>query len=84
MMSIDDVLDILRIKLLGIPDDQEIVVSRTGASRLFSIGTAVSQAYHNICRRIEGEDVPFMTMDTGFMQRLGRLLGIGGRRRNAN
>ncbi|NLN27097.1 MAG: septum site-determining protein MinD [Firmicutes bacterium] len=86
MLSIDDVLDILRIKLLGIvPDDQEIVVSTNrGEPVVFDRRTRSGQAYHNICRRIEGEDVPFMTMDTGFMQRLGRLLGIGGRRRNAN
>lgn len=85
MLGIDDVLDILRIRLLGIvPDDQEIIVSTNrGEPVVFDRRTKAGQAYHNICLRIEGEEVPFMSMETGFIQRLGRLLGIGGRRRNS-
>lgn len=86
MLGIDDVIDILRIKLLGIvPDDHEIIVSTNrGEPVVFDRRTRSGQAYHNICRRIEGDEVPFMAMDSGFMQRLGRLFGIGARRRNAN
>lgn len=86
MLGIDDVLDILRIDLLGIvPDDEEIIVATNrGEPVVFDRRTRSGQAYHNICRRIEGEEVPFMSLNSSLVQRLGRLLGIGGRRRTAN
>lgn len=83
MLGIDDVIDILRIKLLGIvPDDQEIIVSTNrGEPVVFDRRTRSGQAYHNICRRIEGDEVPYMSMDASLMQRLGRMLGLGTRRK---
>lgn len=83
MLGIDDVIDILRIKLLGIvPDDQEIIVSTNrGEPVVFDRRTKAGQAYHNICRRMEGEEVPFMSMESGLVQRLGRLFGF--KRRSA-
>lgn len=85
MLGIDDVIDILRIKLLGIvPDDQEIIVSTNrGEPVVLDRRTRSGQAYYNICRRMEGEEVPFMSLDTGWVQRLGRLLGLGAKRRSA-
>lgn len=86
MLGIDDVLDILRIELLGIvPDDQEIIVATNrGEPVVFDRRTRAGEAFYNICRRMAGEEVPFMPMDAGFMQKIGRFLGIGSKRRTAN
>ncbi len=76
MLSIDDILDILAIQLLGaVPEDERILISTNQGMPLAMSslnGTSASQAFHNIARRIEGEDVPFMdlTYRQGFMERL--------------
>lgn len=87
MLDIDDVIDILRIDLVGIvPDDQDIIVAANrGEPIVLDQRTRAGQAYNNIVRRIEGEDVPFRELsDDGFVNRLARLVGIGPRRRKAN
>jgi len=82
MLSVDDVLELLAIDLLGmVPDDDNIV---TGANR----GTPVvldgkskaGQAFTNIARRLNGEEVPFMSLDDegGFFGRLARIFRSGG------
>jgi len=74
MMDVDDVLEILSIKLLGIiPEDQEIIVSTNKGEPLVNSDNALAgQAYRNIARRVAGEDVPFMNLDvpTTWMERL--------------
>lgn len=79
MMDIDDVLDILAIKLLGIiPDDEGIIVSTNrGEPAVLQNGSKAGEAYRNITRRLLGEDVPFMALndiDEGLIQRLKRFL----------
>lgn len=79
MMDIDDVLDILAIKLLGvIPDDEGIVVSTNrGEPVVLQNGSRAGEAYRNITRRMLGEDVPFLALnnlDEGLIQRLRRFL----------
>jgi septum site-determining protein MinD len=69
MMDVDDVLEILSIKLLGIiPEDQDIIISTNrGEPVVLRDGDKVpkaTQAYRNIARRISGEDVPFLDLDT--------------------
>lgn len=84
MMDIDDVLDILAIKLLGVvPDDESIVVSTNrGEPAVLQSGSRAGEAYRNIARRILGEDVPFMSMSANgnFLSRLRRLLVGEGQR----
>lgn len=65
MMDVDDVLEILSIKLLGvIPEDQEIIVSTNKGEPIVNTeGSLAGQAYRNIARRVSGEDVPFMNLD---------------------
>lgn len=59
MMSVDDVMDILAIPLLGaIPDDESIVISANQGEPLVGTDTSSGQAYYDICRRLLGEDVP--------------------------
>ncbi len=65
MMSVDDVLEILSVKLLGIvPEDEEIIISTNkGEPVAGTDNTRSGLAYRNIARRLKGEDVPLMDLD---------------------
>jgi septum site-determining protein MinD len=65
MMDIDDVNDILAIELLGVvPDDESIIISTNrGEPSVMESGTKAGTAFRNIVARIEGEEVPFMSLD---------------------
>ncbi len=80
MMSIDDIIDILAIGLIGvIPDDEKIVVSTNrGEPAINDDKSLAGQAYRNVVSRIKGEDVPFMTFseDQGIMLKLKKLFGL--------
>ena len=65
MMSMEDVVDILSIGLIGaVPDDEQIVISTNQGEPLVGGESLAGKAYMNICRRIVGEDVPIMDLDT--------------------
>lgn len=75
MMSVEDVSDILAVPLIGIlPDDEQVVIATNQGEPLAGKPGLCGQAYANICRRILGEEVPFLDLDVkkGF---LGRLFG---------
>jgi len=81
MLSPDDVIDILAIKLIGlVPEDSTILVStnRGHPAAMSPEESRAGKAFQNIARRIMGETVPFMPLeeDSTFMQRLGKALGI--------
>jgi septum site-determining protein MinD len=80
MMNIDDVIEILAIKLLGVvPDDETIIVSTNkGEPAVLDQSSKAGEAYRNIVRRLEGEDVPFMSLspEETFFSKLKRLVGI--------
>lgn len=64
MMSVDDVMDILSVPVIGtIPDDEDIVISTNQGEPLAGMNGFAGQAYLNICRRILGESVPFLNFD---------------------
>lgn len=75
MMSIDDVVDILAIGLIGaVPDDEHIVISTNQGEPLVGSDTMAGQAYMNICRRILGEEVPYLNLDNeGFFKKIASL-----------
>jgi len=77
MMSVEDILEILAIDLLGIvPDDDEIVVSTNkGEPTAMNDNSRPGQAFRNIARRIDGEDVPLMVLEEkkGFFSALAKL-----------
>jgi septum site-determining protein MinD len=81
MLSADDVTDILAIKLIGIvPEDENVVpASNSGIPVTLNENSKAGQAFRNIARRLNGEDVPFMplTESGGFLQRIARLLTGG-------
>ena len=65
MMSMEDVVDILSIGLIGaVPDDEQVVISTNQGEPLVGGESLAGKAYMNICRRIVGEDVPIMDLDT--------------------
>ncbi len=80
MMDIDDVLDILNIKLLGIvPEDQDIIISTNRGEPIVSVENSMAgQAYRNIARRVAGEDVPFLDLEapTSFMDKVKNLFKV--------
>ncbi|MCL1874421.1 MAG: septum site-determining protein MinD [Clostridiales bacterium] len=77
MMSVEDMLDILAVDLLGIvPDDEIIVVSTNrGEPTVLDDRSRPGQAFRNIVRRINGEDVPLLALEdeVGFWGRLKNL-----------
>ena len=76
MLSIDDVLDILAIELIGvIPEDESILVSSNQGMPLAMSGTngaSAGQAFRNVAQRLDGVNVPLLnlTYKAGFMERL--------------
>ncbi len=80
MMTIDDIIEILAVDLLGIiPEDEYIVVSTNrGEPAVMNPGSLASTAYKNIVRRLLGENVPLMNIDVheGFFDRLKKLFGV--------
>lgn len=64
MMSADDVIDILAVELIGqVPDDENIVIATNNGEPLVGDKSLAGQAYMNICRRVTGEQVPFLDLD---------------------
>lgn len=64
MMSVNDVMDILAMNILGaVPDNQDIVISTNQGEPLVGTDSLAGQAYMNICKRILGEDIPLMKLD---------------------
>ncbi|NLS79330.1 MAG: septum site-determining protein MinD [Chloroflexi bacterium] len=66
MLSTEDVIEVLAINLLGIvPDDEEIIVSTNrGAPAAYDGTSPAGRAFHNIARRVMGENVPFLDLDS--------------------
>ena len=74
MLSVDDVLHILSLPLIGIVPDTEEIVSSTnlGEPIVHNEKSVAGKAFRKIAKRIEGEDVPFMELksETGFFAKL--------------
>jgi septum site-determining protein MinD len=65
MMSVEDVLQILAIELIGaVPDDEQIVTSTNrGEVAVLDRTSRAGRAFSDIARRISGESVPFMSLE---------------------
>ena len=81
MLSADDVVDLLAIHLLGIvPEDKNVLISTNKGIPIALDGKSpAGQAYRNIARRIQGEEVPLMDLDkgSGFFNRISSVFGSG-------
>ncbi len=80
MMNIEDILDILAIDLIGVvPDDENIVISTNrGEPAVTNQNSLAGQAYKNIAKRIQGEDVPFINLNVSesFISKFKKLIGL--------
>ncbi len=76
MLSVEDVLDILAIDLIGVvPDDEAILVSTNRGLPVAmhaTNSTSASQAFRNIAHRLTGQNVPLLDLNKkeGFLERL--------------
>jgi septum site-determining protein MinD len=79
MLSAEDVLDLLAIRLIGIvPEDETVIVgTNRGTPIALEAKSMAGQAFRNIARRLAGEDVPIMDMNSrgGLWTRLQRITG---------
>ena len=64
MLDIEDIIDILRINLIGvIPDDEEVVISTNrGEPTVGNESSLAGKAYTNISQRVMGDQVPFLDL----------------------
>ena len=80
MLDVSDIIETLSIKLIGVvPDDRNITVSTNkGEPIVLEDSSMAGNAFRNIAKRIEGEEVPFLdlsTEPTGFFGSIKKLFG---------
>jgi septum site-determining protein MinD len=79
MLSPEDVLDLLAVELIGIvPEDETVIVaSNRGAPVAHDSKSRAGQAFRNIAKRLMGETVPFLELDShgSLWDRIQRLAG---------
>jgi septum site-determining protein MinD len=66
----------LRIDVIGIvPEDENVIVaSNRGTPLAMEAKTLAGQAFRNISRRLNGEEIPFLDLEShSLWDRLGRL-----------
>lgn len=76
MMSTEDVTEILPINLIGaIPDDEQVVIGTNQGESVVDMESAAGQAYRNICKRLAGEEVPFLDLEKqlGLFHKISRI-----------
>lgn len=76
MMSVEDVTEILGVPLIGvIPDDEQIIIGTNQGETVVEHDSLAGQAYRNICKRIIGESVEFLDLNTsdGLFSKIAKL-----------
>lgn len=76
MMSVEDVVEILAVNVIGaVPDDENVVISTNQGEPLAGDDTLSGQAFYNVCQRILGEAVPLLELEknTGLLSRFAEL-----------
>lgn len=83
MLTIADVVELLAIDLIGVvPEDQDVLVAANRGQPLAMSqnGSRAGSAFHNIARRMLGEDVPFQPLrEPGMFE---KILSFVGRERS--
>lgn len=77
MLSVDDVKEILRVTLLGVIPESQVVLqaSNAGTPAIHMKGTDVAEAYSDVVARFLGEDCPMRFLDAPKAGLLKRLFG---------
>jgi septum site-determining protein MinD len=75
MLSVEDIQDILRVKLIGVIPESESVLtaSNQGTPAIHFKGSDVADAYNDVIDRFLGTEKPLRFIDaekTGFFKRL--------------
>ena len=73
MLSMEDIIEVLSTDVIGVvPEDENILMSTNRGSPVALNGrTPAAMAFHDIARRLIGEDVPLqIQQNTSFLQRL--------------
>ncbi len=82
MLDSQDVLELLAVDLIGIvPEDESVLVSANrGIPATLDEKSVAGRAFGNIARRILGEDVPFLELQSnnGFFGKLSKFMRSGG------
>lgn len=82
MLATEDILELLAIDLIGIvPDDDNVVISTNRGMPIAIDGkNKAGQAFRNIARRLQGQEVPFLNLDApeNILSRLTRWMRSGG------
>lgn len=65
MLGIDDIIDNLAIKLIGVvPNDKDVTISTNrGEPIVLNENSKAGSAFRDIAKRITGEEVPFASLD---------------------
>ena len=65
MMSVEDVVDILSCTLIGIvPEDTGVITSTNKGEPIVNDEKSLAgKAYHNVAKRIMGEEIDFLDLD---------------------
>ena len=64
MMTVEDVVDILAIPLIGVvPDDENVVIATNQGEPLVGNHTLAGKAYQNICGRVLGQEIPYLNFE---------------------
>ena len=83
MMDKDDVLNLLSVNILGIvPDDSQIIVATNkGVPVVHDAKSLSGEAFRRIAARLDGEDVPFLSLDEkkGVMSRFKGFFNANGK-----
>lgn len=84
MLDTADILEVLAIELIGVvPEDESVIVaSNQGSPIALQEDSRAGRAFRNIARRLNGEEVPFESLEDGdgFFGRISRLVRPGGAR----
>jgi len=82
MLAVDDILELLAVQLIGlVPDDDSVLTSTNRGTPVVLDGKSkAGLAFRNIARRLNDEEVPFLSMEDegGFFSRLTRFIRPGG------
>lgn len=80
MLAIADVVELLAIELIGvIPEDQDVLIAANHGQplTLSSNHSRAGHAFHNVARRLLGEDVPFEPLRApGMLERFFRFVNL--------
>jgi len=80
MMDVADVVEILRLELVGVvPDEKDIIIATNRGTPVVDIqGSETGAAFRRIARRLLGERVPISSFSApeGFVERLRTSLGL--------